>query len=174
MSETDTLNMVGRRSELLANVVLTRRLNINVHSFGKSDDAPDLICTIHPDPEEKIRGFLPFGVFVWGTAKELASEQEATRFARSQRAKIRKEAFLIPVIVLLFSMKKDEAYFAWLVEPCKDSTKLMHSTDLDFTLFDGKQLDRMISRIKKWYQRMQTTVLVDAGELDSSQCRDGD
>jgi hypothetical protein len=174
MSETGTLDMIGRRSELLATVVLTRRLNVDVHSFGTKDDSPDLICTIRPDPEEKLHGFLPFGVFVWGTPKELASEQEATRFARSQRAKIPNELFLLPIIVLLFSMKKDEAYFAWLVEPCKDSAKLMHLTDLDFTHFDGKQLDRMISRIKKWYQRMQTTILADAGEVDSSRCRDGD
>jgi hypothetical protein len=171
MSQTGTLDMIGRRSELLATVVLTRRLNIDVHSFGTSDDSPDLICTIRPDPEEKIHGFLPFGVFVWGTAKELASEEEATRFARSRQAKIRKDTFLMPVIVLLFSMKKDEAYFAWLVEPCKDSAKLMHLTDLDFTLFDGKQLDRMISRIKKWFQRMQTTILADAGEIASSRSR---
>src|SRR5438105_4159880 len=98
MSETDTLDMIGRRSELLANVVLTRRLNIDVHSFGTKDDGPDLLCTIRPDPEEEIHGFLPFGVFVWGTSKELASVQEATRFARSQRAKIRKEVFVMPVI----------------------------------------------------------------------------
>jgi hypothetical protein len=174
MSENDSLDMIGRRSELLANVVLTRRLNVDVHSFGAKDDGPTLICTIRPDPEEEIHGFLPFGVFVWGTSKELASAQEATRFARSQRAKIRQEVFVIPVIVLLFSMKKDEAYFAWLVEPCKDSPKLMHLTDLEFTLFDGKQLDRMISRIKKWYHRMQTTVLADAGENDSAHCPDGD
>ena len=174
MSEANTLDMIGRRSELLATVVLTRRLNIDVHSFGTKDGGPDLICTIRPEPGEELHGFLPFGVFVWGTSKELASEQEATRFARSQRAKIRKEPFLLPVIVLLFSMKKDEAYFAWLVEPCKDSAKLRQSTDLDFTLFDAKQLDRMISRIKKWYERMQTTILADAGGMDPARCRDGD
>jgi hypothetical protein len=166
--------MVGRRSELLATVVLTRRFNIDVHSFGAKDDGPDLICTIRPDPGEKVHGFLPFGVVVWGTAKELASEQEATRFARSQQAKIRKEMFLLPLIVLLFSMKKDEAYFAWLVEPCKDSPKLMHLTELDFTSFDAKQLDSMISKIKKWYERLQTTILADADEINASQCRDGD
>jgi hypothetical protein len=174
MSETQTLDMIGKRSELLANVVLTRRLNIDVHSFGTNDEGPDLICTIRPDPEEKVHGFLPFGVFVWGTSKELASEQEATRFARSQRAKIRKEAFLMPVIVLLFSMKKDEAYFAWLVEPCKDSARLTHLTDLDFALFDGKQLDRMVFRIKKWYQRMQSTILAGVGEVGASQPFNGD
>ena len=79
MSETDTVDLIGRRSELLARVVLTRRLNVD-----------------------------------------------------------------------------------------------LHLTDLEFALFDGKQLDRMISRIKKWYQRMQTTILADVGEMDSSRCRDGD
>lgn len=162
MSETDTLNMIERRSELLATVVLTRRLNIDVHPFGTQDDSPDLICTIRPDPEEEVHGFLPFGVFVWGTSKELANEQEANRFARSQRAKIHKEPFLMPVIILLFSMKKDEAYFAWLVEPCEDSAKLMRLPEPQFAAFDGKQLDRMISRIKKWYERVQATIIADA------------
>ncbi len=82
--------------------------------------------------------------------------------------------FLLPVIVLLFSMKKDEAYFAWLVEPCNGSAKLMHLAELDFTLFDAKQLDRMIAKIKKWYERLQTTILADPDETDASHCRDGD
>ena len=65
----------------------------------------------------------------------------------------------MPVIVLLFSMQQDKAYFAWLVKPCKDPNKLLHLKELDFTLFDRKELDSMVSSIKKWYERMSTTIV---------------
>jgi len=62
--------MVGERAELLAKVALTRRLNVTVHPFGdKADNTLDLVCTIRDDD---VKGFLPFGVLVWGTARELA------------------------------------------------------------------------------------------------------
>jgi hypothetical protein len=172
----EMVDMVARRSKLLANVVLTRRLNVEVHPFESIDGSPDLICTIRPEPHEKISGFLPFGVFVWGTSNELATEQDATKFARPKPAKFRKDTFtfLMPVIVLLFSMKKDEAYCAWVMEPCKDATKLIHWTSLDFTLFDVKHLDSLIFRIKKWYERMQTTILANPDEMELSAIRHAD
>jgi hypothetical protein len=158
MSEIETRDLIVRRTELLANVFLTRRLNIEVHAFGTNGENPDLICTIRPDPDEVLHGFLPFGVFIMGTDKELANEQEATRFARSHHSKIKPETFVMPVIALLFSMKKDEGYFTWVVEPVRDSIKLKYVTNPEFRNFDAKQLDKMISQIKKWYQRMQSTV----------------
>src|SRR4051812_34675693 len=109
-------SMVEQRSELLARVFLTRRLNINVHPFGdKADEGIDFICTLNHD---RVEGFLPFGVLVWGTAKELATEADATAFGRQKKKAIKQETFFIPVIVLLFSMHNDEGYFSWLVEPC--------------------------------------------------------
>ena len=157
-------NLVTRRSKLLAKVALTRRLNVDVHSFDPAEGGPDLICTIRPDPNEELNGFLPFGVFVWGTSNELASEQDAAKFARTRPAKFRKDTFtfLIPVIVLVFSMKKDEAFFAWVMEPCEDEPRLSHRSSLEFALFDGKQLDILIRRIKGWYERMQSTILTSA------------
>jgi hypothetical protein len=55
------------------------------------------------------------------------------------------------------------AHYAWLVEPDKDSAELMDLTELDFTPFDGKQLDRVLAGIKGWYQRLTTSLLAEAG-----------
>jgi hypothetical protein len=172
MSEGDKVDMIQKRSELLATVVLTRRLNIDVHPFSDPvDPGINVICTIRPDPDDKVQGFFPFAVIVWGTAKELTTEHEATRYARSRkRMHTDKAEFFMPVIVLLFSMQKDEGFFSWLVKPVKDSNKLLHLGELDFTLFDSRQLDRMVDRIKKWYERMTAAIVVDAGAIDSSQC----
>jgi hypothetical protein len=160
MSEADKA-MIEKRSQLLARVALTRGLHVDVHPFSDSPDTGiDFIGTIRPNPEDKVQGFLPFAVLVWGTAKELATEEEATKYARSQKKMhLQKTEFFMPVIVLLFSMQQDKAYCAWLVKPSKDSTKLVHLKDLDFTLFDRKELNSTVSSIKEWYERMTPTIV---------------
>jgi hypothetical protein len=156
--------MIHRRSEMLARVALTRRLNVDVHPFeDPTDHALDLICTIR---DERVQGFLPFGVVVWGTATEIKNADEATAFAR-QHKKLNPDAtFLMPVIILLFSMQNDEAYFAWFVEPSKDRTKLLTVNKPTFKAFDSRELDRMLNRITKWYNRM--TALTHAGADEAS------
>jgi len=79
MTETKNAALIAQRSALLATVVLTRRLNIDVHPFGTAGDVGiDLIATIRPDADEELQGFLPFAVVVWGTSKELHNANEAT------------------------------------------------------------------------------------------------
>ncbi len=168
MSETSKTDMIGRRSEMLATVVLTRRLNVDVHSFGERDKGIDLICTIRPDPDDKKQGFFPFGVFVRGTAKELDSEEDANKFGHSHKKIVGSETFFMPVIVLLFSMQKDEGYFSWLVRPDKHSDKLHHCAELEFAQFDARQLDKMISEIKKWYHRLESRIISEEKEYHSS------
>ncbi|HTU20656.1 MAG TPA: hypothetical protein VMG10_21530 [Gemmataceae bacterium] len=173
MSETKKADLITERSKMLATVVLTRRLNIDVLPFGTVEDMGiDLIGTIRPDEDEPLQGFLPFAVVVWGTTKELHNENEATRYARSHKKLRTGTTFFMPVVVLLFSMLKDEAYFAWLVKPCKESGKLLHEKHLKFSVFGVAQLDKMTTAIKRWYGRISHEVVADAGELDSSQCLD--
>jgi hypothetical protein len=167
MSDTTKAAMIGRRSELLATVALTRRLNVDVHPFGAKDEGIDLICTIRPETGEKLHGFLPFGAFVWGTAEELDTEDAATRYARLRKKEFNKELFFMPVVVLLFSMVKDEGYVAWLVKPGKDSDKLFRCKDLAFRPFDVRRLDKVVNSIKRWYQRLETTIVSVAGENES-------
>ncbi|MGH7168995.1 MAG: hypothetical protein ACRELG_01790 [Gemmataceae bacterium] len=173
MSETKQAVLITQRSRMLATVVLTRRLNIDVHPFGTAEDMGiDLLATIRPDEDEQLQGFLPFAVKVWGTSKELHNENEATRYARSHKKLHTGTTFFMPVVVLLFSMLKDEAYFAWLVKPCKETGKLLHQKHLKFSVFDIGQLDKMTKAIKRWYGRVSHEVVADAGELDSSPCPD--
>jgi len=161
-------SIVTQRSQLYAGVILTRRMNINVHTFGdKSDEGIDFICTIRHD---RVKGFLPFGALVWGTAKELGTEADATTFGRQKKKALKKATFFIPVVVLLFSMHNDEAYFSWIVEPCKEGNKLFHVPELKFKAFDTKQLDRMVKRMAAWYHRLSNDILADAADFDSSQC----
>jgi hypothetical protein len=169
MSEAN--QMVGRRSELLARVALTRRLNIDVFDLDMGGDMGiDLLCSIG-DPT--VPGFLPFGVLVWGTSDPLDTSEELAKHVRGYRKKLDKRTrYFMPVIVLLFSMHDDKELYAWLVEPCENSTHLVDVADLDFKPFDTKQLDRVIRRITNWYKCLAADIRPDLAEIDSSRCPD--
>jgi hypothetical protein len=160
--------MVGHRSELLAKVALTRRLNIDVFDFDMGGEMRiDLLCSIR---DASIPGFLPFGVLVWGTSDPLETSEELAKHVRGRRKKPDKRTrYFFPVIVLLFSMHNDEAFYAWLVEPCENSTRLVDVADLDFKPFDTKQLDRVTRRITNWYKHLAADIRPDN---DSSPCPD--
>jgi hypothetical protein len=66
----------------------------------------------------------------------------------------------------------DEDFYAWLVEPCDNSTHLLDVADLDFKPFDTKQLDTVIRRITNWYKRLAAEIRPDVAEVDSTPCPD--
>lgn len=143
--------IIGERAELLARVALTRRMNVAIHSFGdQGDGALDLICTIR---EDEVKGFLPFGVMVWGTAKELNHGGDVSSITRL-KLKDHDTRYFLPVIILVFSMQNDAAYFSWLVQPDPSSEgKLRHFTKPIFRPFTAKQLDIVVKSIVDWYAK---------------------
>jgi hypothetical protein len=165
--------MVGRRSELLARVALTRRLNIDVFGFDMGGEMGiDLLCSIRA---RTVPGFLPFGVLVWGTSDPLDTSEELAKHIRGRGKKLDKRTrYFFPVIVLLFSMHNDKEFYAWLVEPCENSTHLVDVVDLDFKPFDTRQLDRVIRRITNWYNRLAADIRPEIVEIESSPCPDAE
>jgi len=158
MSEND---LIERRAKLLANVVLTRRLNIDVFSIGTKDlSGLDLLCALHDD---RVPGFLPFGVILKATSRPLDSSGDAASLV-GKRTLFPNHTILMPVIALFFSMEKDEAYFAWIVEPSESSIRLRHVSKPEFTEFDNRQLDRMIKRIADWYRFTSDSILIEGAE----------
>lgn len=157
--------MVGHRSELLARVALTRRLNIDVFNMDTGGEMGiDLLCSIR-DPT--LPGFLPFGVLVWGTPNALDTSEDLAKQVRGRRKKLDKlTRYFIPVIVLLFSMHNDREFYTWLVEPCENSTHLVDVADLDFKPFDAKQLDRVVRRITDWYKHLAANVRPEAAGIN--------
>jgi len=148
--------MIGERAELLAKVALTRRMNITVHPFADHRDRDlDLLCTIH---ENKVKGFLPFGVLVWGTSKELAQGGDVSSIAR-QKLKDQDTRYFLPVIILVFSMHNDAAFFSWLVQPDPLSEgKLRQFTRPIFRPFTTKHLDVIVKNVVEWYARRTSDV----------------
>jgi hypothetical protein len=154
--------IVGERAKLLATVALTRRLNVSVHSFGdRGDVGIDLICTIRDDD---VKGFLPFGVMVWGTPKPLAHGGDVSPIAR-QRLKGHVTTFFLPVIILVFSMHDDAGFFSWLVEPNSDGRKLILHTKPIFRPFTTKHVDLVVDTVVEWYQKIGSVIMeVEEGQ----------
>jgi hypothetical protein len=143
--------MASERAELLARVALTRRLNVSVHPFDeKSEAGIDLICTIRDDD---VRGFLPFGVMVWGTTKPLAHGGDVSPIAR-QRLKGHDTTYFLPIIILVFSMEDDAAFFSWLVQPDPEAGKLLLHPRPIFRPFTTKHLDTVVTTVVEWYRRI--------------------
>lgn len=165
MSQVD--QMVGHRSELLARVALTRRLNVDVFNMDTGGEMGiDLLCSIR---DSTVPGFLPFGVLVWGTSNPLDTPEDLAKHLRTRRKKLDKRTrYFIPVIVLLFSMHNDKEFYAWLVEPRGDSTHLVDVADLDFKPFDTRQLDGVIRRIANWYKHLAEDIRPEIAGIHSS------
>jgi hypothetical protein len=154
--------MAQERAELLARVALTRRLNVRVHPFGDKDDVGvNLICTVYDD---SVKGFLPFGVMVWGTTKPLAQGGDVSPIAR-QRLKSHVTTFFLPVIILAFSMHDDAGFFSWLVEPDPEGRKLILHTRPIFRPFTTKHLDLVVKTVVEWYWRIGSELMeVEEGQ----------
>ncbi len=160
MRNATKTDLIERRSHALAEVMLTRRLDIEVRDLAL--ESLDFLGVIHSELDEPMqRQFLHFGIIVRGTDRLLENEVEATEFARGlqkQTNRLKNEStWFMPVILLLFSMQNDEGYFAWMVEPDKESMKLLQRRQPECVAFDKKQLDRMVSRIEKYYARLESS-----------------
>ena len=161
--------MIGHRAELLAKLLLTRRMNVDVIRFDEGGEMGiDYLCSIR---SEKVPGFMLFGVLVWGTSDDLSTEAAVVRHVRTRRKKLDEHSrYFFPVIALLCSMRDDRAYYSWLAEPCEETGQLVHVVAPVFQEFDVKELDRVTKRVTKWYQKLATTLVVDSTEL--SHCPD--
>ena len=143
-------------------MALTRRLNVSVHPFGDKDGVGiNLICTVQDDD---VKGFLPFGVMVWGTPKPLAQGGDVLPIAR-QRLKGHVTTFFLPVIILVFSMHDDAGFFSWLVEPDPEGRKLILHTKPNFRPFTTKHLELVVETVVEWYRRIGSVLMeVEEGQ----------
>ena len=104
---------------------------------------------------------------VWGTEKELADDEEATKYLARRWKQLQKDAksrtfYYLPVIILLFSMVNDTGYYAWLFEPSVENgqPKLLQHTELWAEKFVKRKLDLVVERILSWYDRFSQMISV--------------
>src|SRR5579872_3351221 len=110
---------VGQRAETLAREFLTRSPDVELHRFDSGQ--VDYILTLRSHPISKPRGFMAFGAIVKGTERQIADEQTASRYLKSnvfdKKSKSRTPANFIPMIVIIYSVKTNIGYYAWVTKP---------------------------------------------------------
>jgi hypothetical protein len=83
-----------------------------------------------------------------------------------QKLKTQDTMFFLPVVILVFSMQNDAAFFSWLAEPDPESGKLILADKPVFRPFTLKHLDSMIDSIVTWYRKVQPELIEGASEID--------
>ena len=156
---------VGKRAELLAQLVLTRRKDVEVIPVGEQFAAGiDLVVRIH-HPVMKGQALPAFGVQVEGTTEPIPDEHRANEYANA-RVKHRKTKgfFLLPVVIFLFSMDGDVGYFGWLMKPevsTETGPSLGRVESVEMVMIRKKTIDDMIAQTRSWFETMSDILTKD-------------
>jgi hypothetical protein len=149
---------VGQRAELLAQLVLTRRKDVEVISVGEAfDTGIDLFVRIrHPVMNGQV---LPmFGVQVKGTNEPVPNVQFANSYINAGlRHRQTKGLFLFPLVLFLFTMDGDIGYYSWLMKPtvlAGNGPALARVESFEMAKIDKHSIDKMISHVIKWFDAM--------------------
>ncbi len=165
MSTRAEAEYVGRRSELLAQLVLTRRKGVSVFSLGNGDIGIDLVAHLPPMPvkglEKPIQSSL--AVVVKGTSAALDREEDANSYAKRTWKPLSANALILsPVVVLLFSMEGDRGFYSWLMEPRlygEGVPGLDFVETPDMTKITRKTIDHVFDEVESWYTMMAGVLL---------------
>ena len=166
MNATENKFIVNR-AETLAREFLTRRPEAVIHRFEDQDHDLDFVVRLDPSASLKVPGFSPFGVIVWGTDKAisnaLAASTFATRLWKSEGKGPRsRHTYFLPVLALLYGVKSDIGYYAWISEPQFPNDgppKLITKEHLDCTPIMRNSLDNIVQEIAEWYNRLAAVIL---------------
>ena len=159
MNRTKT-SFIEHRIQALATVFLTGRNNVETYSLNM-EDGPDLLARVI-SPEDDFEMF--FGVILTGTSEELSTGAQAAAYLNAwfeghDGKLIRRRPF--PVIALIFSMQRDDGFYAWLDEPIVEATSLpglrSHS-QIECSRANRHGLDRIVNQIRLWYKAFYEAV----------------
>ncbi len=157
--------LVGRRAELLAQLVLTRREGVSVFSINCHDIGIDLVALLPPKLikglEKPIQPSL--AVLVKGTSVELDREEDANSYAkRNWKPLSANPLILSPVVVLLFSVEGDHGFYSWLMEPklYGDGAPGLDFVETpDMTKITRKTIDEVFEKVASSYMMMAGVLL---------------
>jgi hypothetical protein len=155
----------GQRAETLAREFLTRSPEVEFHHFEPGE--VDYILTLRPHPKGKPQGFMAFGAMVKGTDRDIADERNASRYLMSHifdKKKSRPTAYFIPMLAILYAVKSNAGYFAWLSKPelVNGRPMLQALDELDCRRIDQESLEEVISTVRSWYDQLAGMMLVSA------------
>jgi hypothetical protein len=161
---TDTVQLyTDKRADLLANLVLTRRRDVQVVSLGdKSEVGIDyLVRTTTPIAGLPANPY--FGVQVRGTTKSLDNEVAANRFAKQVVREMTTGApILAPIVLMVFSMEGDRGYWGWVMEPVGTGSRgpfLGAALQMEMREINNESLEDLFSQVTAWFEAVSKHLL---------------
>jgi hypothetical protein len=144
---------VADRARNLAVVFLTRRGDLDLQD-AKEDTGLDYLVHILHDHRPTGKSF---GILLRG-AMSPVTEGHANQVLRPAVASFDKLGpFYYPVCQFFFTMKDDQGYYTWLLEPvltAQGSPKLVRRTEPDCRKLDDEALEYIVSAVSAWYDAL--------------------
>jgi hypothetical protein len=154
------------RARALATVYLTRRKDLTV---AETEAGAGLDFHVYigrkRDPMRPVFGVVSHGALEPVTAGH-ANKVLRPTLSWFQRA----GGFTYPVVLLFFTMREEQAFFAWLAEPVLDDSgapKLLHHTKVDCQPLTDGLLGKAVDRVVKWYGALQAALVAQDGAARS-------
>jgi hypothetical protein len=171
MNTTAESSFVVRRAELLAELVLTRRRDVEVVRFDEASDlGVDMLARLPPlkstGSEKAVEPYLC--IQVKGTTEPLESETAASAYAaRHWKALSAKRGFfLAPIACFVFSMEGDRGYWGWMMEPVlkgKGAPGLAWVDEPQLAQLTRKSVDVMLDATEEWFELITDLVVQRQG-----------
>jgi hypothetical protein len=142
-------DVIGHRSEALAQVVLTRLPEVLPVRVDIGDIDFFAFLSSRENEEERFRFF---AVIVKG-AKQLGSVTAANNLGKTLRANLTDKVYIFPTIVLACSMEDEKVFYAWHMEPFVENNvpKLSKHRNMEFAEFTVDALKDTVERVDEWY-----------------------
>jgi hypothetical protein len=144
---------LAERARNLAAVVLTRRSDLDFKDV-KEDTGLDYLVHIVHDHRPTGKSF----VILLRGAMSPVTEGHANKVLRPTVASFGGLGpFYYPVCLFFFTMRDDQGYYTWLLEPViteQGSPKLIRRTDPDCRKLDDDALDHIVSTVSAWYDAL--------------------
>jgi hypothetical protein len=158
MPEGFKKRFVRERAKALAVVFLTRRDDLTITDAQK-ESGLDFLVSIAHDGEPSTR---VFGVHVNATMEPVTIDHANKVLKPTMAANQRLTHPLYPVCLFFFTMREEQAFSTWLVEPVVTATGrpklIVHDTAACKEL-DNRTINEIVSRVNDWYDVLTTELI---------------
>jgi hypothetical protein len=149
--------LVADQVRALATIILTRRSDLTIVET-KKDTGLDL--HVYIDREDKPMRLM-FGVLLRGVPSSVAPEQANKLLGPTMGQFQGMRKFTYPICLFLFTLREQQAFFAWLAEPVVNdgAPKLVHHSQAKLVPLTNEFLDHVIQQIVAWYDAVEAVLI---------------
>jgi hypothetical protein len=145
------------RVRAMATVLLTRRDDLTITETKQSTG---LDFHVYIGREDKSMR-LALGVLLRGVSSPVTAAQANQVLGPTMGQFQGMRKFTYPVCLFFFTMREEQAYFAWLAEPVLTGggPKLVHHAQANCVELTDELLDQVIGHVVAWYDAVETVLI---------------